>query len=60
LIEDMEIPLPFELLHHSGLLKQIWEGVRMHPSESPGDSQQIPPILPQAPEFLRVGEFPET
>lgn len=25
LIEDMEVPLPFELLHHSGLLKQIWE-----------------------------------
>lgn len=24
LIEDMEVPLPLELLHHSGFLQQIW------------------------------------
>lgn len=60
LVEDMEVPLPVELLHHSGLLKQIWEGGRKHPPQSPGDSQLTsspPPILPRAPVLLRVAEF---
>lgn len=28
LVEDVEVPLSCELLHHSGLLQQIWQRVR--------------------------------
>lgn len=58
LIEDMEVPFPFELLHHSGLLKQIWEGGRTHPSEGPaGPSHSA--LSPSVPKNLTILLFAE-
>lgn len=38
LIEDVEVPFSFELLHHSGFLQQIWQKIRKECFADLGDT----------------------